>query len=84
MKAVFPPLNLAAGVSSRGTLLPEARVLFRQMDAAMRDVPIQMSEETSGRTVKPVGRLLEASKPYIAAFLIVTILLTVWAGLCAA
>ena len=80
---VFPPLNLAAGVSSRGTLLPEERI-FRQMDAAMRDILVQMSEETSGRTVKPVSGLLEASKPYITAFLIVTILLSVWAGLCAA
>ena len=54
------------------------------MDAAMRDILVQMSEETSGRTVKPVSGLLEASKPYITAFLIVTILLSVWAGLCAA
>jgi hypothetical protein len=83
MTMVFPPLNLAAGVSSRGTLLPEERI-FRQMDAAMRDVPVQMSEVTSGRMVKPVSGLLEASKPYIAAFLIVTVLLSVWAGLCAA
>jgi hypothetical protein len=49
----------------------------------MREDFIETGEETSGAIIRPVGGLLEASKRYITVFLIVTILLSVWAGLCA-
>jgi hypothetical protein len=49
----------------------------------MRDNSFQIDEETSRTTPTEACGLLEASKPYARAFLIVTILLSVWAGLCA-
>jgi hypothetical protein len=49
----------------------------------MRESSIQIDEETSRIIPRQEYGLLEASKPYIMAFLIVTILLAVWVGLCA-
>jgi hypothetical protein len=53
-------------------------------DASMRDSFIQPAQETFSAVEKYRRWVLEAAKPYLTAFLIVTLLLTVWAGLCAA
>jgi hypothetical protein len=50
----------------------------------MRDSFIQPAQETFSAMEKYRRWVLEAAKPYLTAFLIVTLLLTVWAGLCAA
>jgi hypothetical protein len=50
----------------------------------MRDFSVQSDQETSRNTAHGRANVLEASKPYIAVCLIVTILLSVWVGLCAA
>jgi hypothetical protein len=49
----------------------------------MRDFFIEPEEETIPYTPQFSGSFREASRPYITAFFIVTILLSVWAGLCA-
>jgi hypothetical protein len=45
---------------------------------------IHLNTETFNTPTKAHVGKLEASKPYVTVFLIVTILLSVWAGLCAA
>jgi hypothetical protein len=50
----------------------------------LRDFFAEPEEETFAHTPKLSGSLLEAARRYITAFFIVTVLLTVWAGLCAA
>jgi hypothetical protein len=50
----------------------------------MRNFLFQSEEENpSPATTEQVG-LITASKPYFTACVIVTVLLSVWAGLCAA
>jgi hypothetical protein len=49
----------------------------------MRDISVQIGQETSRVVRRQDCGLFEASKPYALVFLIVTILLSVWAGLCA-
>jgi hypothetical protein len=44
----------------------------------------QSGKETSGSGRASIGAVIEAAKPYLAAVLIVTILLFIWIGLCAA
>jgi hypothetical protein len=64
-------------------LFPAEERTPRQADVWMRETRIEVGEETSGKIVRPEISLLEASKRYITVFLIMTILLSVWAGLCA-
>jgi hypothetical protein len=49
----------------------------------MRDIFIRVDEETSRTMPRRESGLLEASKPYVTVFLIIAILLSVWAGFCA-
>jgi len=49
----------------------------------MRDIFIQADEETSKIITKQKRGRLDISKPYVAVFLIITILLSIWAGICA-
>ncbi len=49
----------------------------------MRDIFIQADEETSKIIRKQQYGLLDASKPYFTALIIITMLLSLWAGLCA-
>jgi hypothetical protein len=48
----------------------------------MRDMSSHHEQETPFDRL--TSRLTEASKPYIAAILIMAALLSIWAGLCAA
>jgi hypothetical protein len=50
----------------------------------MQNIFIQPERETFTAVEEYRGRLLEASKPYLTIFLIVTFLLSLWAALCAA
>jgi hypothetical protein len=50
----------------------------------MGDFAIHLNAKTSGAAVKTRIGMIEASKPYFTVFLLVTILLSVWASLCAA
>jgi len=85
---VFPPLNLAAGVRFRGALFLRA-VLGRRMAVSdrnqmMREISVQQATGMSGGARKFPGGRFDAVKPYLATFLIVALLLAVWAGLSAA
>jgi hypothetical protein len=50
----------------------------------MRDIVLQVDKVTSDLRVKLSCARRAASKPYVTVFLLVTILLSLWAGLCAA
>jgi hypothetical protein len=50
----------------------------------MHETVIQATSETFAKPAAIGFTLLEASKPYITVCLLVTILLSVWASLCAA
>jgi hypothetical protein len=49
----------------------------------MRDFFMDADEETACVAPKYSGSFFEAARPYLTAFFIVTVLLSVWAGLCA-
>jgi hypothetical protein len=49
----------------------------------LRDFFVEPEEETFAHTPKFSGSFLDAARPYITAFVIVTVLLSLWAGLCA-
>jgi hypothetical protein len=52
------------------------------MRAFLRDFFTAPEEETFAHTPKLSGSVFEAARPYITAFFIVTVLLSLWAGLC--
>ena len=85
---MFPPLNFAAGVRSRGALFYRERsdgedgIQFS--DAPMRDIFDYSDDEPSLPVTRDQVSLIMASRPYAMALFIVMLLLTVWAGLCAA
>jgi len=54
------------------------------LDIQMADFRVQSEQETSARTRRRRAAFIEAAKPYLAAILIVTILLTTWVWLRAA
>ena len=50
----------------------------------MADARFQSDDELSTPAGNAPVELIDGAKPYLAAVLIVTILLSIWAGLCAA
>jgi hypothetical protein len=50
----------------------------------MATLHFQSGKETSASGRASFGAVIAAAKPYLAAVLIVTILLFIWIGLCAA
>jgi hypothetical protein len=64
-------------------LLKRAVTLIEE-DITMRNFFMDTEEETACVAPKYSGSFFEAARPYITAFFIVTVLLSVWAGLCAA
>jgi hypothetical protein len=89
---VFPPLNLAAGeLLPRRSLFrttpyskwDEARNTSSKLGVSMPDASSKSDEETNNTFGQMLSTLLETAKPYLAAAAIVTILISIWIGLCA-
>lgn len=84
---MFPPLNLAAEVRFRGTFLRGGRGLptltFRRM-VFMANTDILLKQEMIPLSNGAAAPLKERAKPYVAAILIMTALMSIWVGLCAA
>jgi hypothetical protein len=82
---VFPPLNFAAGVRSRGALSRAIRPRINsRIGVPMSDLGFHAGEETSGQMFATATTLIQAARPYLATLLIVTILLSIWISLRAA